>query len=80
MTISLTINGETAEAPDGWTVRDLVAERTGRQVGEDGRASDGSPLGVAVAINDSVIPRSRWGQTLLVAGARCEFVTAVQGG
>lgn len=35
--------------------------------------------GVAVALDDAVIPRSRWA-TELFDGARLEIVTAVQGG
>ncbi|OSC32473.1 thiamine biosynthesis protein ThiS [Mycobacterium vulneris] len=35
--------------------------------------------GVAVAMDDAVIPRSRWA-TELSDGARLEIVTAVQGG
>ena len=35
--------------------------------------------GVAVAMGDEVLPRSRWG-TELFDGARLEIVTAVQGG
>ncbi|WP_156688453.1 sulfur carrier protein ThiS [Mycobacterium sp. Marseille-P9652] len=35
--------------------------------------------GVAVAIDSSVVPRSRWG-TAVPDGARLEVVTAVQGG
>ncbi|CAM3253836.1 sulfur carrier protein ThiS [Mycobacterium colombiense] len=35
--------------------------------------------GVAVALDDAVIPRSRWA-TKLFDGARLEIVTAVQGG
>lgn len=35
--------------------------------------------GVAVAMDDAVIPRSRW-VTELFDGARLEIVTAVQGG
>ena len=36
--------------------------------------------GVAVAVDGSVIPRSRWGQTELDEGAMVELVLAVQGG
>ncbi|GAA1298851.1 MULTISPECIES: sulfur carrier protein ThiS [Brachybacterium] len=78
--IPLTVNAEDQSVPSGWTVRDLVAARLGQSVGEDGRAADGSPLGVAVALDDAVIPRSRWSATALADGARCEIVTAVQGG
>ena len=35
--------------------------------------------GIAVAVNWTVLPRSRW-QTALSDGARLEVVTAVQGG
>lgn len=35
--------------------------------------------GVAVAMDDAVVPRSRWA-TELFDGARLEVVTAVQGG
>ncbi|OBI00385.1 sulfur carrier protein ThiS [Mycobacterium scrofulaceum] len=35
--------------------------------------------GVAVAMDDVVVPRSRWGTTLS-GGARLEVLTAVQGG
>lgn len=80
MTITLSVNAEEVEVPAAWTVRDLVAHRLGQQVGEDGRSADGGALGVAVALDDAVVPRSRWSATPLAAGARCEFVTAVQGG
>ncbi|MFC0672712.1 sulfur carrier protein ThiS [Brachybacterium hainanense] len=80
MSIPLTVNGEAAEVPPGSTVRDLVAARLGHPVGEDGRSLDGRSLGVAVALDDAVIPRSLWSTTPLAADARCEFVTAVQGG
>jgi sulfur carrier protein len=38
------------------------------------------PGGVAVAIDDAVLPRSTWATTLLRDGDRVEVVTAVQGG
>ena len=46
--IPVTINGEPAEVPAGCTVRDLVADRIGHPVGEDGRALDGRALGVEI--------------------------------
>ncbi|MCV7384855.1 sulfur carrier protein ThiS [Mycolicibacter longobardus] len=43
-------------------------------------ASMGYPdRGIAVAVNQAVLPRSRW-TTTLSDGARLEVVTAVQGG
>ncbi|GAA3586760.1 sulfur carrier protein ThiS [Klugiella xanthotipulae] len=38
------------------------------------------PGGIAAAINDVVVPRSRWSVTHPVVGDRVEILTAVQGG
>ena len=80
MSITITVNGERAQLAEDATVRDLVSGRLGSPIGEDGRAEDGSPLGVAVALDDVVVPRSRWSTTSVPEGSRCEIVTAVQGG
>jgi sulfur carrier protein len=65
--VKIVINGEPAGLPDGSTVADAVT-----RVG-------GGP-GVAVAVNDDVISRSRWAATALADGDRVEILTAVQGG
>ena len=39
-----------------------------------------APSGIAAALNDVVIPRRLWDQTLVADGDRIEIVTAVQGG
>ena len=72
------LNGAPARATG--TVTDLVAELTGRAIGADGAATDGSPLGIAVAVNQAVVPRSRWTSAVLAAGDEVEVLTAVQGG
>lgn len=36
--------------------------------------------GVAIAVNDEVVPRTRWEQCRLADGDRVEIVGAVQGG
>ena len=36
--------------------------------------------GIAVAVNDEVVPRHSWSATPLSSGARIEVLTAVQGG
>ena len=36
--------------------------------------------GVAVAVNDTLVPRGAWPATALQAGDRVEIVVAVQGG
>ncbi|SDB79965.1 sulfur carrier protein [Raineyella antarctica] len=76
----LTVNGETYDARADETVRDLVATRTGRDLGPDGRPSDGGRLGIAVALDRAVLPRGRWATTLLAEGQQIDIVTAVQGG
>ena len=68
--MDVTINGE-REVYDGpMMVADLVARRTGRE----------RPLGVAVARNGAVVPRSRWGDTEVEPGDEIELVGVMQGG
>lgn len=45
-----------------------------------GHVVDGAPRGVAVAVDDVVLPRGTWEGTAVRAGDRVEIVTAVQGG
>lgn len=66
MTVS--VNGETREVPDGLTLDLLVATLTPAR------------SGVAAAVNEAVVPRSQWPSTPLGDGDRVEVLTAVQGG
>ncbi|GAA1885807.1 MULTISPECIES: sulfur carrier protein ThiS [Streptomycetaceae] len=66
MTVSL--NGEAREVPEGLTLDRLVATLTTAH------------SGVAAAVNETVVPRSRWTSTALGEGDRVEVLTAVQGG
>ena len=66
--IRLLINGQETTMPDGAAVASLVSA-----LGRDGR-------GIAVAVNNGVVPRSLWGVTLLSDGDRIEILTAAQGG
>jgi sulfur carrier protein len=45
-----------------------------------GFVTDGAPRGVAVAIDDVVVPRGTWDAVVVRAGDRVEILTAVQGG
>lgn len=74
------VNGNPVPLTEGLTVADAVADLTGREITAAGRAADGKPLGIAVALDHAVIPRSRWADTLLEADQTVEIVTAVQGG
>jgi sulfur carrier protein len=62
------VNGEASDLADGSTVADVV------------RALVDDPRGIAVALDRTVVPRSRWSETLLVDGARVEVLSAAAGG
>ncbi len=64
----ISVNGEPRPLAPGTTVAALVATMTT------------ATKGVAVAVNEDVVPRSAWPLTLLKAGDRVEVLTAVQGG
>lgn len=69
MAITLTVNDET-RTTEAASVVQLVHEVLG-EVPE---------AGTAVALDGDVVPRSTWGSTKLVSGARVDILTAVQGG
>ena len=68
--MTLLINGEARELPDGLTVEELL-RRLGR---------DPARPGVAVAVGDRVVRRSAWAETTVRDGDQVEVVTAAQGG
>ncbi|MFL6117276.1 MAG: sulfur carrier protein ThiS [Catenulispora sp.] len=69
----LYVNGEAAQTDADSTVADLVASLVGA-------ARDGQRGGIAVAVNEAVVPRAAWDATKLAPGDRVEILTAVQGG
>lgn len=66
--IGVVVNGEPAELADGTTVAALVDARVGHT------------KGVAVAVNQEIVPRSEWPGTELRGDDRIEILTAAQGG
>ncbi|WP_076259030.1 sulfur carrier protein ThiS [Intrasporangium flavum] len=62
------VNGEERLVRPGVTVSDLVED-----LGVPAR-------GVAVALDQVIVPRSAWARTVVQVGARVEVVTALQGG
>jgi sulfur carrier protein len=66
--MTVQVNGDPRELPSGATVAELVASLAGPE------------RGVAVAVGDTVVPRSEWESTVLCDGERIEVLTAVQGG
>lgn len=67
-TLRITVNGEERLVSAGTSVADVVASLV-----VDAR-------GLAVAVDRDVVPRARWAETSLEAGASVEVVTAVAGG
>jgi sulfur carrier protein len=78
--MNITLNGAEHAVAEGASVSTLVSQLTGRTLAPDGKAADGRKLGVAVARNAEVVPRSQWHGTALAEGDDVELVTAVQGG
>jgi sulfur carrier protein len=66
--MKITVNGAERETDEGASVARVVASVTDR------------PSGVAVAVNDQVVPRGEWASTIVREADRVEVLTAVQGG
>lgn len=66
--MELSINGAMTVVPDGALVSDLV------------RLLALPDRGVAIAVDDAVVPKGRWHEAALAPDQRVEILTAVQGG
>lgn len=66
----LVVNGREAEAEAGTTLHRLIERFLGEQ----------PPQGIAVAVNERVVPRGAWEGLWLEEGDRVEIIRAVQGG
>ena len=66
--MTIVVNGEPRELSQGTTVADVVV-LLGR-----------GPKGLAVAVNENVVPRTRWPVTTLHERDRVEMLTAAAGG
>ena len=80
MTLRVSINGESRDLALGTTVADVVAELAPMPGGGTTAAPDATTRGIAVAVNDEVVPRTAWPDTVLAEADRVEVLTAVQGG
>lgn len=78
--MNIRLNGAAHALEEGASITTLVSAITGRPLDSKGQATDGGRLGVAVARNSEVVPRSQWAATALADGDELELVTAVQGG
>lgn len=73
--MNVTVNGERRELPSGATLASVVELLAG------GHALPGAASrGVAVALDNEVVPRGAWPSTPLSEGARVEVLSAIQGG
>lgn len=66
--ITVTVNGQPRRLPEGTSISDLLT------------ACGFPDTGIAVAVNRTVIPRSRHAEQLLVEGDSVDAVQAVGGG
>ena len=73
--ISVRVNGDVHRLDAGTTVTDVVATVRPAAVDDSGRAR-----GVAVAVDEQVVPRPQWDATTLDDGAVVEIVSATPGG
>ena len=69
--IDVVVNGEPIRVPQGCSVAEVVARFAPTVT--PGR-------GTAVALNEEVIPASRWSQTTVAGGEHLELLQAVAGG
>jgi len=66
--ISIQVNGEQKEAPEGSSVRQLL-----EQLGLN-------PARVAIEYNLQILPKAKWEETRVASGDRFEIVQFVGGG
>jgi sulfur carrier protein len=66
--MNIVVNGELRDVTDDIRLADVVA------------LVSNARHGIAVAVNDAVVPRRDWKTTVLVSADRVEVLTAVQGG
>lgn len=71
----VTVNGTRRELPADATVASVLELFT-----DTGYPPAAAPRGVAVALDNEVVPHSRWSETPLREGARVEVLAAIQGG
>jgi sulfur carrier protein len=70
MSIAVHINGAPENLTDATTIADLLRAQ----------GIDPGARGIAVAINEAIVPCASWAETALTAGDRIEIVKAFAGG
>ncbi|MGN0095833.1 MAG: sulfur carrier protein ThiS [Corynebacterium sp.] len=72
-TVAVTVNGTAHSVTSATTVGDIVFDVTGQD-------PETEALGLAVALDSTIVPRSRWASAPVHDGAEIEIITAMQGG
>lgn len=70
-TTGILVNGEGRDVPAGGGLGDLLREML---------IDPASARGIAVAVNEEVVPKQTWEEVRLRPGDRVEVITARQGG
>ena len=68
--MQISVNGEKTNIDEGATLERLIEQL----------AIANTRQGIALALNDAVVPREVWGATTLHEGDTVEIIRAVQGG
>jgi sulfur carrier protein len=66
--MTVTLNDKQYDTPEGASLADFIA------------TLGLSPQGIAIAIGEAVVPKSRWKDTLLTDGEELMLIHAVSGG
>ncbi|MGE0569200.1 MAG: sulfur carrier protein ThiS [Bacteroidia bacterium] len=66
--MTIFLNGETTDIPQNLNLFELIADKKIQT------------KGIAIAINQSIIPKSEWDKTLLKENDNLLIITATQGG
>lgn len=68
--MKIKINGEESLIDDELNITGFIKKRLNGK----------EPGGIAVAVNSSIVPKSKWDETVINENDEIEIVTAVQGG
>lgn len=66
--MKINVNKQVVEAPDGASIADVLAQLSF------------PAAGIAVAVDNKVVPASRWSETVLADGSSLTVIRAVCGG
>lgn len=68
--MNYTVNQEERQGKDGLTIAEVIANETGEK----------DATGIAIALNQAVVPRSQWENREVADGDEIDILVAVQGG